>query len=138
MCISKYKLIYRIQKNIHFELSVFTVLCVCFCKYLDHGMKRTGKHPSECSSDVQHVHLTAADHHSDQGVVISSCTLHRGDFTHSMNNKPKIAAAKILTAAHNQSPSLRSTGSQQNKLAHSWHTSLQNGKKVNDINVVIN
>lgn len=59
-------------------------------------MKRTGKHPSECSSDVQHVHLTAADHHSDQGVVISSCTLHRGNFTHSINFRPNIAAEKKI------------------------------------------
>lgn len=81
-----------------YSLVTVCICCAiyCFCKYLDHGMKRTGKHPSECSSDVQHVHLTAADHHSDQGVVISSCTLHRGNFTHLIKFRPNIAVEKKM------------------------------------------
>lgn len=49
-----------------------------------------------------------------------------GNFTHSIKFGSNIAAAKNNNCC---SPSLRSTGSQQNKLEHSWHTSLQNGEK---------
>lgn len=40
-------------------------------------MQRTSKHPSELGSDVQHVHLAAAHHHSDQGVVVGPGALPR-------------------------------------------------------------
>lgn len=47
------------------------------CVYLDHRMQRAGEQPPELSSDVQQVHLTASHHHSDQGVIVSACTLSR-------------------------------------------------------------
>lgn len=48
---------------------------VLWSVYLDHVVQRAGEHPPELSSDVQHVHLTATCHHSDQGVVISPSAL---------------------------------------------------------------
>lgn len=43
--------------------------------YLDHGKQGASKQLSELSSDVQHVHLTTSHHHSNQGVIVSACTL---------------------------------------------------------------
>ena len=71
---------------------VCVFLCVCFlcvCVfYLDHWKQGAGKHPPELSSDVHHVHLAATHHHSDQGVVIGSCTLkqtHKHMMTHNFS-----------------------------------------------------
>lgn len=54
--------------------------------HLDHGEQRTGKHPPELSSDVQHVHLAATHHHPDQSVIVGSSPLQpaniRYDDTH--------------------------------------------------------
>lgn len=136
------------------------------CVYLDHRMQRAGKQPPELSSDVQQVHLTASHHHSDQGVIVSACTLSREHTmqwsntsqtsTHNckryMNNsivisikpfclhyvinpfwqvKPLLANMHWLIKPHFKLPNLsvllpswRSTGFQQSRQEHSWHTSL--------------
>ena len=122
--------------------------CVCVCVfYLDHGKQGAGEHPPELSSDVHQVHLAATHHHSDQGVVISSCTL-RQTHKHKMMTTQYVwlrlgfrlqtRSQLILQWANISSfilswssqtyllvlPSLHSTGSRQNRLGRSWHTSL--------------
>lgn len=60
-------------------------------------MQGASKKPPELSSDVQHVHLTTSHHHSDQGVVISTCTLQQKKKNHIMTLSPMNVCDSIST-----------------------------------------
>ena len=66
------------------RVCVCVCVCVCACSmtcsmcvdtHLDGIVQGAGEHPPVVSLDVHHVHLAAGGHHSDQGVVVRSCTL---------------------------------------------------------------